>query len=208
MPRWRRERKCQKSDRLNRQNNITLLLYVFCRSFSTTTWKCLILYFKEDVTKRWRNFLFLNLDMVVMNSTPKNSLALFCKRVGIISIEIERKSAPFLNDVFGTLNSTWATSLFFKFAKIETKESFVTRTNALLAGTLIYNRWRQREDRYCIKKGADLEVLIITVCILDRRCSRRWVSIERNQTNEHVSRIQTGMLPQQGLLGIRRFVRH
>ena len=94
---------------------------VFCRSFSTTTWKCLILYFKEDVTKRWRNFLFLNLDMVVMNSTPKNSLALFCKRVGIISIEIERKSAPFLNDVFGTLNSTWATSLFFKFAKIETK---------------------------------------------------------------------------------------
>ena len=138
----------------------------------------------------------------------KNSLALFCKRVGIISIEIERKSAPFLNDVFGTLNSTWATSLFFKFAKIETKESFVTRTNELLAGTLIYNRWRQREDRYCIKKGADLEVLIITVCVLDRRCSRRWVSIERNQTNEHVSRIQTGMLPQQGLLGIRRFVRH
>ena len=54
--------------------------------------------------------------------------------------EIERKSGPFLNDVFGTLNSTWATSLFFKFAKIETKESFVTRTNALLAGTLIYNR--------------------------------------------------------------------
>ena len=138
----------------------------------------------------------------------KNSLALFCKRVGIISIEIERKSAPFLNDVFRTLNSTWATSLFFKFAKIETKESFVTRTSALLAGTLIYNRWRQHEDRYCIKKGADLEVLIITVCILDRRCSRRWVSIERNQTNEHVSRIQTGMLPQQGLLGIRRFVRH
>ena len=35
-------------------------LYIFCRSFSTKTWKCIILCFKEDVTKRWRNSLSLS----------------------------------------------------------------------------------------------------------------------------------------------------
>ena len=52
---------------------ITLFCTFLCRHSTTTAWKCLISRFMEDVNKLLRNFLqflFLNLDMVLRNSTP------------------------------------------------------------------------------------------------------------------------------------------
>ena len=61
-------------DRFSRQNN-NFASHFFCTflcCFCTTTmWNCLILLFREDINKRWQNFiLFWNLNVVLRNSAP------------------------------------------------------------------------------------------------------------------------------------------
>ena len=74
-----RQRERQKSNRFVKQNNFARASRFFClflcRHCTTTTWKCLISCFMEDVNKRQRIFflLFLNWNTVPKKSNPKNS---------------------------------------------------------------------------------------------------------------------------------------
>ena len=64
--------------------------------------KCLILLFKEDVNKRPRNFIvFLNLNMVLRNSTPGGFTYFWQSMwVGIIAIKTKRTQIYFWSNVF------------------------------------------------------------------------------------------------------------
>ena len=65
----------------------------------------LILLFREDVNKQRHNFiLFLNLDMVLWNSTPGGFAYIWqSKRVGIIAMKTERTQIHFGSDVFAAV---------------------------------------------------------------------------------------------------------
>ena len=71
---------------------ITLFCTFLCRHCRTTSGKCLMSRFTEDVNKWWLNFLsFLNLNMVLRNSAQKEFACIWqSKSVGVIAIEIER----------------------------------------------------------------------------------------------------------------------
>ena len=79
-PTTRRQRELQQNNRFNKQNNNFASAPRFYCYISlpflhdtTTTWRCLILRFMDNVNKQRRNFFFfslLNLDMVPWNSTP------------------------------------------------------------------------------------------------------------------------------------------
>ena len=71
-------------------------------------WKCLILLFKEDVNKRPRNFiLFLNLNMVLRNSTPGGFTYFWQSMwVGIMAIKTKRTQIHFWSDVFAASASS------------------------------------------------------------------------------------------------------
>ena len=82
MPRRRRQQERQKSNRSpnSQNNNFARASYFFCtflcRHCMTTTGKCLVSSFMEDVNKRRLIFfLFLNLNMVLRSSAQKGSLA-------------------------------------------------------------------------------------------------------------------------------------
>ena len=82
---------------------------LFCTFLcTTTTWNCLIFLFREDVNKRRHNFiLFLNLDMVLRNSTPGGFAYIWqSKWVGIIAIKTERTQIHFWSDVFASVASS------------------------------------------------------------------------------------------------------
>ena len=79
---------------------ISLFCTFLCRFCTTTTWL-----FREDVNKQRHNFiLFLNLDMVLWNSTPGGFAYIWqSKRVGIIAIKTERTQIHFGSDVFAAV---------------------------------------------------------------------------------------------------------
>ena len=70
----------------------------------TTTWKCLILLFTDDVNKRRRNFiLFQKLNMVLRNSTPGGFTYIWKRKwVGMIAIKTARTQIHFWSDAFFT----------------------------------------------------------------------------------------------------------
>ena len=74
------------------------------RHCTTTTGKCLISRFMEDVNKRRLTvfFIFLNLNMALRNSAQKEFACIWPSkcRVGVIAIEIERTQIHFLSNVF------------------------------------------------------------------------------------------------------------
>ena len=81
-PTTRRQRELQQNNRFNKQNSnfARASRFYFCIFFAiyctTTTWRCLILRFMDNVNKQRRNLFFfslLNLDMVPWNSTPFGS---------------------------------------------------------------------------------------------------------------------------------------
>ena len=59
----KRRRESKKSNSLTRQNNnfarASRFFVFLCRHCTTTTWKCLISRFVEDVNNQWQNFLYL-----------------------------------------------------------------------------------------------------------------------------------------------------
>ena len=97
-----------KSNRYIKQNNklarATRFFTFLCRYCTTTTWKCLISLFMEDVNKRRRNFLsvFLNLSAVSKKSTPGKLLYIrHFRRIGIINATKFGKTLfHFKSDVF------------------------------------------------------------------------------------------------------------
>ena len=105
----------QNNNRFSRQNNncarashfFVHFFVVFC---TTTTKNCLILLFLEDVNRPRRNFIpvFLNLNMVLRNSTPGGFAYIWrTKWVGIIAIKTERTQIQFWSDVFAAFASSY-----------------------------------------------------------------------------------------------------
>ena len=100
------------NNRFSRQkNNFARASYLFVHFFavfSTTTWNCLILLFREDV-----NFILcLYLNMVLRNSTPGGFAYIWqSKWVGTIVIKTERKQIHFWSDVFAAFASSYRKSL-------------------------------------------------------------------------------------------------
>ena len=84
---------------------ITLFCTFLCLFCTATTWNCLILLFRDGVNKRRRNFiLFLNLNMVLRNSTPRRFAYIWrSKWVEIIAIKTERTQLHFWSDVFAAV---------------------------------------------------------------------------------------------------------
>ena len=98
----------QKNNRFNRQNTCITLFSTFLSHFcTTTTWKCLISHFMEDVTSNDEIlFLFLSLAMVPWNSASGGFVYNWqSKWVGIIAIKTERTQIHFLSDVLVTITS-------------------------------------------------------------------------------------------------------
>ena len=98
----------QKNNRFNRQNTCITLFSTFLSHFcTTTTWKCLISHFMEDVTSNDKIlFLFLSLAMVPWNSASGGFVYNWqSKWVGIIAIKTERTQIHFLSDVLVTITS-------------------------------------------------------------------------------------------------------
>ena len=101
-----RQRERQKNNWFNKQNNnfarasrfFCTFLSCFC---TTTTWKCLILRFMEDVNKQRETlFLFLSLAMVPWNSASGGFAYIWqSKWAGIIAIKNEGTQILFLSDV-------------------------------------------------------------------------------------------------------------
>ena len=87
---------------------ISLFCTFLCRFCTTTTWNYLIFLFREDVNKQRHNFnLFLNLNMVLRNSTPEGFAYIWqSKWVGIIAIKTERTQIHFWSDVFAAVASS------------------------------------------------------------------------------------------------------
>ena len=88
---------------------ISLFSYISLPFCTTTTWNCLILLFRQDVNRPWRNFIrFLYLNMVLRNSTPGGFAYIWqSKWVGIIVIKTERKQIHFWSDVFAAFASSY-----------------------------------------------------------------------------------------------------
>ena len=64
-------RTSKNNNRFNKQTCTTLFCTFRYRFCTTTTWKCLISLFMENINKQWPNFIsFLSLDMLPKNSTP------------------------------------------------------------------------------------------------------------------------------------------
>ena len=97
MPRRRRQQERQKSNRLNRQNNNSASAARFLIHFCADTRQLRhenasfhVLWCRR-INDNENFFLFLNSDMVLRNSAPKEfSCVLKSERVGIIVIEIQR----------------------------------------------------------------------------------------------------------------------
>ena len=102
----------KKNNRFCKQNNnfaraSRFFVHFFARFCTTTTWKCPISLFMEDVNKRRRNFISLS----VLGYGPKefNSRRFAyiwqSKWIGIIAIKTERTQIHFLSDVLITVAS-------------------------------------------------------------------------------------------------------
>ena len=98
------------SNRFSRQNNnfagaSHFFCTFLCRFCTITTWNFLILLFREDVNKRRHNFiLFLNLDMVLRNTTSGGFAYIWqSKWVGVIVLETERTKIQIWSDVFAAV---------------------------------------------------------------------------------------------------------
>ena len=76
-----------------------------CCHCMTTTWKCLIASFMEDVNKRWQIFLsLLNLSEVSKNSTPwKFAYIWHFQRIRINTTKFEVTRIHFKSDIFGAV---------------------------------------------------------------------------------------------------------
>ena len=101
--RWpRRQREGEKSRRFRLVKQelcacITLFCTFLCRPCTTTTWKCLILRFVEDV----KFFVFLNFDTEFCNSTSgKFANIWWIERDWTSAIKFEAARIRFLSDVF------------------------------------------------------------------------------------------------------------
>ena len=97
-------------DRFSRQNN-NFASHFFCTFlccfWTTTTWNCLILLFREDINKRRQKFiLFRNLNVVLRNSAPGGFAYIWQREwVGIIVIRSERTQIHFWSDIFTAVAS-------------------------------------------------------------------------------------------------------
>ena len=104
--RRRRQRERQKSNwlRLVKQQLCTCitLFYTFlCRRCTTTTWKCLISLFVEDVKTKQRLFSSFPELCSLLDLTPEKFVNIWrIKRVGISAIKFEVARIHFLSDVF------------------------------------------------------------------------------------------------------------
>ena len=100
------QRERQKNNRFNKQNNDFARASHFyvhnCSFYTTTTWKCLISRFMENVNKQRRSFISLSeLEYGPFEFHFRRFFAKFDKvsQVGIIAIETERTQIHFLRDV-------------------------------------------------------------------------------------------------------------
>ena len=80
---------------------ITLFCTFLCRRCTTTTWKCLISLFVEDVKTKQRLFSSFPELCSLLDLTPEKFVNIWrIKRVGISAIKFEVARIHFLSDVF------------------------------------------------------------------------------------------------------------
>ena len=83
-------------------------LYISLPFYTTTTWNCLILLFREDINDRRRNFILSpNLNIVLRNSTPGGFAYIWqSKWFGKIAIKTGRMQTHFRSDIFAAVASS------------------------------------------------------------------------------------------------------
>ena len=116
IPRSNGNRNVKNNNRFRRRNNnfarkqlcTSLFLTFLCCFWMTATWNCLILIFGEDLNKQQQNFiLFLNLNMVLRNSTPGGFAYIWQSYwVGIILKKTERTQIHLWSNVFTAVVSS------------------------------------------------------------------------------------------------------